>query len=321
MTDANTARHIQVGLHTDGDPWEPEEFALVEQVGFDILTTGEHIIFHRPILDVITVLSFAAAVTKTIKLAPSTIILPLRHPTIIAKELASLDVLSKGRLIASIGIGGDYPREFPACGVPKSQRGIRSDEALEILRKYWSGERFDYHGKIFQLEDVDIQPAPAQPGGPPIWVCGRSEAAMRRAVRLGDGWQPYMYTADHFRESVAAIRDIAVEQGRQLRHDFAFTAFVYISVHEDIDRARELAVEQLSYRFAMPFEKIVDKYCAYGPPSRIIECLQHYVDAGANTLIVGLVMQPEERAAQIETVAREILPAFQRQTISTASAS
>ncbi|MGI9334303.1 MAG: LLM class flavin-dependent oxidoreductase [Gammaproteobacteria bacterium] len=303
---------LRVGLHTDGDAWEPEELTRVEEVGFDILTTGEHIVFFRPILDVVTVLAYAAAVTRTIKLAPSTIILPLRHPTIIAKELTSLDVLSKGRLIASVGIGGDYPREFAACGVPKTQRGIRSDEALEIIRKYWTGERFDYHGKVFHLEDVDMSPTPVQPGGPPIWVCGRSEAAMRRAVRLGDGWQPYMYTADQFHESVDKIKSIAQEQGRQLPEDFAFTSFVYVSMHEDVREARQRACEQLSYRFALPFEKIVDRYCAYGPPSRIIESLARYVEAGANTLIVALVMPAQERIAHVNRFASDILPALRK---------
>lgn len=303
---------VKVGLHVDGDAWEPEQLTRIEEVGFDILTTGEHIVFFRPILDVVTVLAYAAAVTKHIKLVPSTIILPLRHPTIIAKELTSLDVLSKGRLIASIGIGGDYPREFHACGVPKSERGVRSNEAIEIIRKYWTGKRFDYHGKIFQLEDVDMLPPPVQPGGPPLWVCGRTEPAMRRAAKLGDGWQPYMYTAEQFQESVGMVKAFAAETGRQLAPNYAFTSFMYCSMHEDVSQARQYAIEQLSYRFNMPFEKIVDKYCAYGPPVRIIESLTRYVEAGANTLIVGLVMPPAERMAYVEQFASQILPALQQ---------
>jgi probable F420-dependent oxidoreductase len=304
-------RTVQVGFHIDGDVWEPEQLTRVEDLGFDIMTTGEHIIFFRPILDVVTVLAHAAAVTKRIKLVPSTIILPLRHPTIMAKELTSLDILSKGRLIASLGIGGDYPREFQACGVPIKERGARANEGIEIMRKYWSGERFDYNGKIFQLEDVDLLPPPVQPGGPPLWVCGRSEAAMRRAARLGDGWQPYMYTADQLRDSVDKVRTFGDEAGRPVADDFAFTSFMYVSMHDDVDEARRLAIEQLTYRFNLPFEKIVDKYCAYGPPDRIIETLGEYVSAGANHVIVGLVMPPEERMDYVEKFAADILPALQ----------
>lgn len=303
---------VQVGFHIDGDVWEPEQITQVEEHGFDILTTGEHIVFFRPILDTVTVLAYAAAVTKRIKLIPSTLILPLRHPTLMAKELISLDILSKGRLVASVGIGGDYPREFHACGISMKERGIRANEGIEIMRKYWSGERFDYQGKIFQLEDVDMLPPPYQEGGPPLWVCGRSDPAMRRAARLGDGWQPYMYTPDLLKDSVSKVRGFADEAGRELPEDFAFTSFMYVSMHDDVQEARNRAIEQLSWRFNMPFEKIVDKYCAYGPADRIIEHLGHYVEAGANHVIIALVMPPEERMDHVAKLATEILPELQK---------
>jgi len=302
---------VQVGFHVDGDVWEPHQLTGVEDAGFDILTTGEHIIFFRPILDTVTVLAYAAAVTTRIKLVPSTLILPLRHPTLMAKELTSIDILSKGRLIASVGIGGDYPREFDACGISMKERGVRANEGIEIMRRYWSGERFDYDGKIFQLNDVDMLPPPHQEGGPPLWVCGRSDPAMRRAARLGDGWQPYMYTPDLLKESVDKVHGFADEIGRTLPEDFAFTSFVYVSMHDDVQEARNRAIEQLSYRFNMPFEKIVDKYCAYGPSERIIENLAEYVAGGANHLIVALVMPPEERMDYVHKFASEILPALQ----------
>lgn len=303
---------VQVGFHIDGDVWEPEQITQVEDHGFDILTTGEHIVFFRPILDTVTVLAYAAAVTERIKLIPSTLILPLRHPTMMAKELISLDILSKGRLVASVGIGGDYPREFHACGISMKERGIRANEGIEIMRKYWSGERFDYQGKIFQLEDVDMLPPPFQKGGPPLWVCGRSDPAMRRAARLGDGWQPYMYTPDLLKDSVSKVRGFADEAGRELPEDFAFTSFMYVSMHDDVEEARNRAIEQLSWRFNMPFEKIVDKYCAYGPAGRIIEHLGQYVEAGANHIIIGLVMPPEERMDHVAKLASEVLPELQK---------
>lgn len=303
---------VQIGFHIDGDVWEPAQIAQVEEHGFDILTTGEHILFFRPILDSITVLAHAAAATTRIKLVPSTIILPLRNPTILAKELTSIDLLSRGRLIASFGIGGDYPREFEACGISMKERGIRANEGIEIIRKYWSGERFDYDGKIFQLKDVDMLPGPYQPGGPPLWVCGRSDPAMRRAARLGDGWQPYMYTAELLRESIGKIHDFANDVGRTLQDDFAFTSFMYVSQHKDVETARNRAIEQLTYRFNLPFEKIVDKYCAYGPDDRIIETFAEHVKAGANHLIVALVMPPEERMEYLENFAVNILPELQK---------
>lgn len=303
--------NVQIGFHIDGDVWEPEQIKALENHGFDIMTTGEHMVFFRPILDTMTVLAYAAGITTKIKLMPSTLILPLRHPTIMAKELTSIDILSKGRLIASIGIGGDYPREFQACGIPMNERGRRANEGIEIMKKYWAGERFDYAGKIFQLEDVDMLPTPYQKGGPPLWVCGRSDPAMKRAAKYGDGWQPYMYTADQMMESVGKVKDFAGDIGRELPKDFAFTTFMYVSIHEDIEEARNRAIEQLSYRFNMPFEKVVDKYCAYGSADRIIEQLRAYVDAGSNHIIIGMVMPEEERMDYVAKFAEDILPALQ----------
>ncbi len=303
--------NLQVGLHIDGDVWEPEQITAVEDHGFDILTTGEHILFFRPILDTVTVLAYAAAATRKIRLIPSTLILPLRHPVMMAKELISIDILSKGRLTASVGIGGDYPREFEALGVPMSERGRRANEGIEIMQKLWSGETFDYDGKIFQLKGADMQPGPYQKGGPPLWVCGRSDPAMKRAAKYGDGWQPYMYTADLLAESVDKVRGFADDIGRELPQDFAFTTFMYVSMHDDVQEGRNRAIEQLNYRFNMPFEKIVDKYCAYGPTDRIIEELANYVKAGANNLIIALVMPEEERMDYVAKFATEILPVLQ----------
>ena len=134
---------------------------------------------------------------------------------------------------------------------------------------------------------------------------------MRRAARLGDGWQPYMYTAAQLSDSVEKVRAFGEEVGRPVDDEFAFTSFMYVSMHDDVAEARNRAIEQLTYRFNLPFEKIVDKYCAYGPPARIIETLGDYVRAGANHVIVGLVMPAEARMEYVEKFATDILPALQ----------
>jgi len=303
---------LLVGMHCDGDAWEPDHISLVEDVGFDVLTTGEHIVFHRPILESVSVLGFAAALTRTIKLAPATLILPLRHPTMVAKQYASLDVLSKGRIIVTAGVGGDYPREFHACGVPKTERGVRSNEAIQIIRKFWAGGRFDYRGEIFQLQDVDLLPPPVQPGGPPIWIAGRSRPAMRRAATLGDGWLPYMYTPEQCRDSFSTVKYMAAQAGRTLPADYAFACFIYCSMYDDVGEARDRAIEVLTYRYNQPFEKIVDKYCAFGPPNRIVELLSRYVEAGASRLFIGLIMPPEERTTHIERFAKAVMPELKK---------
>jgi probable F420-dependent oxidoreductase len=305
---------VKVGITCGGDVWDPEVIRFVEDSGFDAYCTGEHIVYHRPILDVVTVLAHAAALTTRVELIPATLLLPLRHPTIVAKEFASLDVISKGRVTLTIGVGGDYPREFAACGVPVKERGKRANEAMEILRKYWAGERFDYRGEIFQLEDVDMLPHPVQPGGPPIWVSGRKEGAMRRAARLGDGWHPYMYDPGQFRDSVARIREMAEEDGRVLPDDFVNACFIYVSISDDVATARRYAVDELTYRYEQDFDRLVDRYCAYGPPARVAERLAEYVDAGASYILMGLAMPVEERQAGLERFAKEVLPAMRSLT-------
>lgn len=300
------------GVSCGGDLWEPDQIRAVEELGFDSFWTGEHIVYHRPILEAVTVLTYAAALTSRIKVGPATLILPLRHPTIVAKQFSSLDVLSKGRVVLTVGVGGDYPREFVGCGVPVKERGRRATEAIEIMRKYWSGERFNYDGKIFQLEDVDMLPKPVQPGGPPIWVSGRQEPPMRRAALMGDGWHPYMYTPERCRDSFSFVKQTAREAGRTLPDDYVFAIFIYVCIDDDAAKARDFTVKELKYRYDQEFDHLVDKYAAYGPAERIIETLARYVEAGVNYFILAPVMPPAERRAHLERIAREVVPELEK---------
>ncbi len=299
------------GVTCGGDHWTPAEIQAVEKFGYDSFWTGEHIVYHRPILEAVTVLTRAAALTTRIKIGPATLILPLRHPTMVAKQFASLDVLSQGRVRLTVGAGGDYPREFAACDVPMSERGVRCTEAIEILRKYWSGERFSYDGKIFKLNDVDMLPRPVA-GTIPIWVSGRQEGPMRRAAVLGDGWHPYMYTADRTRESFQKVVEYAGEAGRTLPKDYVWAVFIYTSLYDDVKEARAHGVRELGYRYDQDFSELVDKYCAYGPPQKITEYLAKYIEAGANYLILAPIMPPAKREEHLERMAREVLPSLER---------
>jgi alkanesulfonate monooxygenase SsuD/methylene tetrahydromethanopterin reductase-like flavin-dependent oxidoreductase (luciferase family) len=256
----------------------------------------------------------AAVVTSRIKIGPATLLLPLRHPTMVAKEFASLDIYSKGRVILTVGVGGEYPREFHACGIPMEERGRRGTEAIEIIKKYWAGGRFSYHGKIFHLEDVDMLPLPVQQGGPPIWVSGRSEAAMRRAAWLGDGYHPYMFDANQCRDSFRKVRVFAREMGRPLSHDYVFAVFQYVSLFDDPAEGRRRAIHELKYRYDQEFEHLVDRYCTYGPPDVIIEGLRKYVEAGTSYFILAPILDPERRREGLERYAKEVLPALRKMT-------
>lgn len=301
---------VGVGVTCGGDVWEPDQIRALEELGYDSFWTGEHIIYHRPIMEAVTTLTYAAALTSRIKIGPATLLLPLRHPTLVAKEFSCLDVLSKGRVVLTIGVGGDYPREFSGCGIPMKERGLRATEAIEIIRKYWTGKRFDYDGRIFKLEDVDMLPTPVQPNLP-IWVSGRQEGPMKRAATLGDGWHPYMYTAQRCRDSFLRVKELAEEAGRTLPKNYTFACFIYVCLHDDVAEARRHAVDEMSYRYDQDFGELVDKYCAYGPPDRILENLKGYVEAGANYLILAPIIPPDERRAHLEKLGTEVLPALQ----------
>ncbi|MEA2362386.1 MAG: hypothetical protein QOD71_1531 [Thermoleophilaceae bacterium] len=288
---------------TCGGVWWPDEcFQAVEEVGFDALWTGEHIVFHRPILDAVPLLAGVAAITKRIAIGPAAILVTLRHPTMLAKELTSLDIISGGRLIVVCGVGGDYPREFEACDVPMARRGRRTTETIEIMRRYWSGERFSYEGQIYRLEDVDMSPTPVQAGGPPLWLAGRSAASITRSARLGDGYMPYMYTAERCRDSFAQIDAKAEQLGVELSARFVRSAFVYVSMDDDPVRARELGVRNLSWRYGKDFTPWIDKYCVHGTPETVADALLEYADAGVEHLALAMI--------HAESVALDVAPSL-----------
>ena len=157
--------------------------------------------FYEPIIT----LTWAAAATSRVRLGTSVLVLPLRHPVHLAKELATLDLLSGGRLVIGAGVGW-LEGEFEALGVPPKERGARTDETIEILRKCWSESEIDYQGRKIATSMTQIRTQP-QPGRRiPIWIGGISEAARRRAIRLGDGWHGIRMTPEELAPVVAELR-------------------------------------------------------------------------------------------------------------------
>jgi probable F420-dependent oxidoreductase len=181
----------------------PETAARVAQAvaaaGLDSVWTGEHVVLpdpqappspappRTPFLDPAVSLAFLAAHTRRIRLATGIIILPQRNPLVLAKEIASVDVLSGGRAVLGIGAGYLQP-EFRALGIPFERRGPRTDEAIDAIRALWSLEKPAFRGRFFAFEGIDAHPRPVQRPGPPIVVGGTSPGALRRAVARGNGW-------------------------------------------------------------------------------------------------------------------------------------
>ena len=184
-------------------PWDVADSARdIEALGFDILGCGEHVSFYGDTANGFVSLSVAAGATSTIRLMSTITLIPLYPPALLAKLGAALDVASNGRFMLGVGVGGEYPLEFKACGIPVKQRGSRTDDALEVVTRTWTDTNVNYEGRYTTLEDFTLKPLPVQKPRPPIWVSGRKDAAMKRAARYGDGWLPYMYTPEQLAESV-----------------------------------------------------------------------------------------------------------------------
>ena len=167
-----------------------------EAAGFDSIWTGDHVVLpeqgfsepaETPLLDCLIALTYVAAVTRTLKLATGVLILPQRNPLVLAKQIASLDVLSSGRVMAGFGVGY-LQAEFQALGASFEARGVRSDEYLEAMQTIWSQEHPAYHGRLVSFEGVQAYPRPLQQPSPSIIIGGTSPTALRRALKYGQGW-------------------------------------------------------------------------------------------------------------------------------------
>ena len=191
-----------------------------EELGYESLWAGEHVVAPSPrvppspieptdpMVDPLVCLAHLGAVTRTVKLGTGIIILPQRNPVVLAKQVASLDVVTGGRLVFGIGVGYLEP-EMSAIGVPMADRGRRSDEYLEAMQALWTMDAPAYDGTYVSFSGVDAHPRPVQPGGPPIVVGGRTPAAYRRAVQRGHGWYGFALDVDQTIESIEGLRAAA----------------------------------------------------------------------------------------------------------------
>ena len=201
--------------------------------------------------------------------------------------------------------------EFEAAGLDVKQRGRRTNECLEVLTRLWTQDSVDFKGRHFQLDGAAINPHPVQKPHPPIWVSGRRDAAMRRAVKHGNGWLPYFYDPPRYRDSVAKIQQFASEAGRDLSQ-FQWAFMPYISIYPTVEEAARVAADELGgrYLYGSEFSEIVSRYCLLGPVENCVSRLKEYIDAGARHIIFSVSCPMEDRVRHIETIAKEIIPQF-----------
>jgi probable F420-dependent oxidoreductase len=292
-----------------GIPDQPAAVRLIEAAGFEAVSCGEHVAFHGPTPSAFINLAHAAGVSARLRLLSAITLVPLYPPALLAKQAAMLDVVSGGRFDFGVGVGGEYPPEFEAVGVPHSERGARTDEALEAILALWTGDPVEFEGRFTRLPGVSIDPAPIQRPHPPIWVAGRSPAAMRRAARFGDVWMPYLYTPEQVQESLEEVRRIAAERGRE-PGQVAAAINCFIAVDRDGRSARRTAVDSVSQVYKQEFSGARERYLVAGTPAQCAERLGEYLDAGATGAVFSLACGPDRGMETIRAVGEEVLPAL-----------
>jgi probable F420-dependent oxidoreductase len=222
---------VKIGLFgiNFGPAAQPEALVRIaraaEEAGLDSLWTGEHVVLpdprvppspsepRTPFLDPAVALALAAAHTRRIRLATGVIILPQRNPLVLAKELASLDVVSNGRLVFGLGAGYLEP-EFRALGAPFEERGAVTDEAIQVIRALWTLEKPAFRGRFWSFQGIDAHPRPVQKPHPPIVVGGMSRLGARRAARFGNGWYGFLTDLEATRRSTGWLAE-AVSRGER----------------------------------------------------------------------------------------------------------
>ena len=219
-------------------------------------------------------------------------LLPLRHPVPVARQLATIAQLAPGRLTLGVGIGGEDRHEIEVCGVDPKTRGRRMDESLQILRGLADGTPVTFDGEFFSLQDALIVPAPAPPI--PLIVGGRSDAAVRRAARLGDGWLGIWVSPRRF----ATVRDQIAHEATQAGRDasgFEHALNVWCGFAPTREAAREPLASQMQAFYQMPFEPF-ERYSPYGTPEQVAEFLSPYIEAGCSTFNVIPCARDQESA-------------------------
>ena len=279
-----------------------------ERGDIDSLWFSERLSSPLPVLEPMTAMAAVAARTRRLKFGPSVLVTPFRAPVMLARELAMIDYLAGGRMLPAVGIGVEQEREFRAAGVPFRERGRRTDEAIGIMRRCWTEDEVTFVGEFWQLERVTVLPKPVQRPFP-LWIGGNSEAAMRRAGRLGDGWIPSFIAPDAFRVGVEKTLAFAAEAGREVPPDH-FGALVYFCLDRDRDAARAVA---------MPFvprgrvdDSTLEACTAFGPADLLLERLEEYARAGGSKFILRPMCPPDRMLQQIARLDAEVVPTFHR---------
>jgi probable F420-dependent oxidoreductase len=273
-----------------------------EQLGYDSLWTQERIIGPSVSLEPLVLLSYLAAVTEKVRLGVSVLVLPLRSPPQLAKTLATLDVLSEGRLIVGVGLGAS-DKDAPAYGFESGRRVRRFNEALEFMNALWKNEMVEYGGELYNLSGGSMAPKPIQKPRPPVWFGARAEAAIKRAAKYGDGWMaPGSSSADDFKESIATLRDALDAEDRDPAN-YPVSKRVYVAIDDDADRAERRLANWFGHHYGN--SEMASRVSIWGPADHCYEQIDAIIDDGAEHFLLNPVFDYDEH---LDALRRYIRP-------------
>lgn len=289
----------------------PGEFAhKVEDMGFDAVWATEGLANQLQALDPIVAMAALAQGSQRLTVGSCVIISPLRNPAILAKEVASLDVLSGGRIVLGVGVGASSlsnPADFRVAGVDASERGARCSEGIEVMKKLWTGERVEHHGQFHRFDDIEMTPTPARKPHPPIWAGGNAEGVLKRAARLCDGFVPMAQGPEDWAAMWARIGAYASEYGR-VPAAITPALHVYYCMAASRAEAGQIAERTLSNRYGMPVSlPHVDRY-VFGTPEDCMETIAAYRAVGVTEFVLNTVRPVPEVVAEVEKFAELVLP-------------
>ncbi len=276
-----------------------------EELGFDSIWASDHIIvpnqyvgrFSETFYDPFVILASIAASTKKIKLGTSVIVLPYRNPIPVAKATATLDVLSNGRLIFGVASGW-LKEEFYALGIPFHERGKRTDEYIRVFKELWENDNPKFEGEFYRFSDIKFYPKPYQKPHPPIWIGGNSRRAIRRAVELGDGWQPVGLSPEEMERELNYLKRTAKEWGRE-------SSTIVFSL-----RSR-LHILSKGEKQAGKIEPRGHLFLFYGTTEEITDYIRRFKDIGVSHIALDVLARSNEEMFDImERFSCDIMSAF-----------
>jgi len=283
-------------------PFLQQFLSKAETLGYDSLWVQEQILSDAPLLEPVTLLTYAAALTSKVRLGTAVLLTVIRNPVQLAKSLSSLDHLSQGRLTVGVGIGGARVPEA-VFGVASERRARRFIEGLQVLKALWTQSRATIEGDFWRFTNVAMEPKPLQKPHPPLWIGAHTAIGLKRAVRYGDGWMGAGSSSSaDFVRSIGLVRQFLEETGRDPA-TFPISKRVYIAVDDDRDRAERRLREWFAIRYKNA--DMATHVSIWGGRAECIDKLNELVQAGAQHLMLNPVFDEMEH---LESLAREVMP-------------